>query len=181
MKNRKLASRYAQALLDALAEPPAQEQADRFLTGLAEAMQASTELRDLLLDPAVPRSSRAKALGILAEQQGAPALMMKNFLATVVDHGRTADLPEIAEVFHELREKSLGIVAATLTTAAPIDPSLQSRAQQALESLTGQRVNLEFNVEPSLIGGAVAQVGSQVFDGSLRTQLGRMRRKMVQE
>jgi F-type H+-transporting ATPase subunit delta len=180
MKNRRLALRYAQALLDALGEPGAQERADTFLATLGNAMQISGDLRDLLLDPAVPRSSRAKALGALADQQGAPP-QMRRFLAMVVDHGRTPALPEIAEVFHELREKALGIVPATLTTAAPIDESLKSRARDALESLTGHRINLSFDVEPSLIGGAVAQVGSQVYDGSLRTQLGRMRRKMVQE
>jgi len=180
MKNRRVALRYAQALLDALAEPGVQDRADQFLTTLGGAMRESGDLRDLLLDPAVPRSSRAKGLGALADRQGAPP-KMKNFLAMVVEHGRTSALPEIAEAYHELREKALGIVPATLTTAAPIDEALRSRARDALQALTGRRINLSFDVEPSLIGGAVAQVGSQVYDGSLRTQLGRMRRKMVQE
>lgn len=179
MRNRKLAARYARALLDALPDDAHKQNADAFLAALADAMQASRELRDLLLDPAVPRSAKRSALEQIARQQQMPR-MIENFLHAVVDHGRTAMLPEIAVVFHEERERTMGIVPATLTTAVPLADDLRQRARQALERLSGRKVNLSFDVEPDLIGGAVARVGSTVYDGSLRTQLVRLRKQMAE-
>ena len=180
MKNRKLASRYARALLDSLPEPRALEAADGFLTALAAAMEQSRELRDILLDPAVPRSSRKAVLRSLAEQHDVPP-RLKNFLDVIVDHGRTPELPVIARVFHEAREQELGIVPASITTAAPLQDDLKRRAGQALEKLTSRKVSLTYEVEPALIGGAITQIGSKVYDGSLRTQLARLRQSMAEE
>ncbi len=180
MKNRKLASRYARALLDAIPDPAQSEVVEQFLTALADAMQASRELRDHLLDPAVPRSSRKKAMALIAERHQMPPRVV-NFLYTVVDHGRTADLPLMAEVYREMRLRQAGVVSATITTAVPLEDALRQRARQALERLTGHKVDLKFRVEPSLIGGAMTQIGSTIYDGSLRTQLTRLRRRMVQE
>ena len=180
MRNRKLAARYARALLDALPDPAEQETVDAFLTALAEAMDRSQELRDLLLDPAVPRSSKKTALVSLAGQH-LSSTRVQNFLGLVVDHGRTAEIPVIAEVFHEARQDEAGIVSAQLTTAAPLNEDLRGRARSALEHLSGRKVNLSYEVEPSLIGGAVARIGSTVYDGSLRTQLTRLRKEMAEE
>lgn len=180
MKNRKLASRYARALLDAVPDPGQAETIDEFLAALAAAMDSSRELRDQLLDPAVPRSSRKKAMRLIAESQGMPRIV-HNFLFTVVDHGRTADLPMIAEVYRELRQQSAGILSATMTTAVPLTDNLRERAREALRKRTGRSVELSFEVEPSLIGGAVTRVGSTLYDGSVRTQLVRLRRRMTQE
>jgi F-type H+-transporting ATPase subunit delta len=68
-----------------------------------------------------------------------------------------------------------------LTAAAPLTPELQARATAALEKLSGRKVNLTVGVDPGLLGGAVAQVGSVVYDGSLKTQLARLRRTMGEE
>ncbi len=178
MKNRKLALRYAHALLAALPDAREQEAAATFLDALAEAMQTSRELRDLLLDPAVPRSSRKSALRALAAQRGMPE-RVGNFLGLVVDHGRVPDLPAIAQVFREARENAAGIVPASITTAAPLSDELKQRARAALENLTGRQVHLSCEVEPALLGGAVTRIGSQVYDGSLRTQLVNLRRRMA--
>jgi F-type H+-transporting ATPase subunit delta len=99
----------------------------------------------------------------------------------VVDNGRAAQLPSIAEVFHSERESGQGIVSAVLTTAAPLPPELQSRAVAALEKLSRKKVNLTVQIDPALLGGAMAQVGSTVYDGSLKTQLARLRSAMGKE
>jgi F-type H+-transporting ATPase subunit delta len=179
MKDRSLATRYARALLAALPADRAEE-ADEFLRALAEGLRSSAEFRDLLLDPAVQRSARTEALVDLARRNDqAPQLV--NFLRTLVDNNRAAALPAIAEVFREERERAAGIQAAEITSAAPLGEELERRARLALERATGKRIRLSVRVDPALIGGAVTRVGSRVYDGSLRTQLGRMRQKMTQE
>lgn len=180
MKDRKLALRYARALMAAL--PPGSDAAavDGFLLSVAESLGASAELRDSLLNPAIPKHARRGVLSTLAAASGMPT-QVGQFLGVIVENGRVANLPSIAAAFHEAREAAEGVVAATLTTAAPLDATLLARATASLERLTGRKVRLTATVDPSLLGGAVTQIGSTVYDGSLRTQLSRLRRSMAQE
>jgi F-type H+-transporting ATPase subunit delta len=180
MRDRKLAVRYAHALLAALPSAEAAAKADDFLRSIAASMDSSREVREVFLNPAIPRAQRKAVLDSLATAHGLPN-EARNFLFTVADHGRMGSLSTIAEVFHEERQAAEGVVPATLTTAAPLGAELQDRARKALEKLTGKQVQLQTRVEPGLLGGAVARIGSMVYDGSLRTQLAKLRRLMVEE
>ena len=180
MKDRKLAVRYAQALIAAFRDASQAEAVDGFLSELGRAIGESAELKAFLVDPSVPASRRTAALRSMAREAGLPD-KLGNFLETLVDHNRAASLPSIAEVYHEMREKAMGIVPAEITTAQPLSEELTARARATMESLTGRSVRLTCKVDRELLGGAVTQIGSTVYDGSLRTQLATLRRKMVQE
>jgi F-type H+-transporting ATPase subunit delta len=180
MKDRKLASRYAGALLSVLPDPAQAEATDQFLTALSDAMKESGEFRDVMLDPAFARSSRKAVLRSLVEQQDLPPTVGR-FMDTLVDNNRLGALPTVAQVFHEAREEALGIVPAEITTATPLDPPLRERTQATLERLTGSKVRLDCRVQPDLLGGAVTKIGSKVYDGSLRSHLSELRRRMAQE
>ena len=180
MKDRKLATRYARALLDSLPDAAEAEAADNFLKALREALEESADLRGLLFDPAVPRATRKSVLRSLSDENGMPK-RVANFLATVVDHNRAASLPSIAEVFHERREERAGVLPAEISTAWPLTDDLKQRTLDALEKMTGRKVRLTTTVDPDLIGGAVTRIGSDVHDGSVRTQLDQLRRRMMQE
>jgi F-type H+-transporting ATPase subunit delta len=178
--DRKLASRYARALLASLPDEQTAQQADDFLGVIRDALEETPDFRDLLHDPAVPRSTRKAVLRTLAEQAGMP-VRVANFLATVVDHNRTTSLPLIAEVYHAEREAAAGIVPAEITTAWPLTEDLKERTRRALEKMTGKTVELKANVDQAIVGGAVTRVGSTVYDGSLKMHLDQLRRKMTQE
>jgi len=180
MRDRKLATRYARALLGALASPAEQNLADEFLTALAKSMTQDAELRGFFLDPASPASAKKSLLTTLCAARNIPD-RVKTFLEMIVENARLGSLPSIAEVFHLEREAGQGMVSATLTAAAPLTPELKDRAVFALEQLSGRKVNLTIEVDPGLLGGAVAQLGSTVYDGSLKTQLARLRRTMGEE
>jgi F-type H+-transporting ATPase subunit delta len=180
MRDRKLATRYARALLGALPKVAEQDLADAFLAALADSLRDSAELRRFLLDPAVSLGAKKSLLEKLCADRGVPP-HVKTFLSVVAENGRLANLSSIAEVFHLERESSQGSVSARLTAATALTPELQSRAAAALGKLTGRKVNLTVAVDPGLLGGAVAQVGSVVYDGSLKTQLARLRRTMGEE
>jgi F-type H+-transporting ATPase subunit delta len=104
-----------------------------------------------------------------------------NLLDILVDNSRVAAMPSIASVFHDELERAQGVVSAEMTTAAPLDDAMKQRARTAVEKLTGRRVHLSYRVEPELIGGAVTRVGSMVYDGSLRTHIARLRRRMASQ
>jgi F-type H+-transporting ATPase subunit delta len=180
MRDRKLATRYARALLAALATAPDQDLAGEFLNALATSLRTNAELRGFLLDPARSTTAKKEILDELCAAHGAPE-RMKTFLRLMVDNARLASLPSIAEVFHLERESAQGVVSATLTAAAPLTPEHQARAAAALGKITGKKVNLTIEVDPGLLGGVVAQVGSMVYDGSLKTQLARLRGTMGEE
>jgi F-type H+-transporting ATPase subunit delta len=180
MKDRLLAKRYAKALLAAIGDPAVAERADAFLDAIASAADTSPELRDVLLNPAVPRQVRRAVLEALARERQAPQLVA-SFLAVVADHGRAGALPAIAEAFRAMKDEALGVVPATLTTATALPADLVARARAVLEKLTSRKVRLTCEVEPSLLGGAVTRIGSTVYDGSLSTQLGDLRRRMAEE
>jgi len=180
MKDRKLAVRYARALLSVLRDDSEALAADRFLSVLAQALDRDAAFRQLMLDPAVPTERRRDALRVLVERAALP-ITIRNFLDTMVANNRTAALPSIATVFREVREEAAGIVPAEIVTAAPMSDDLRSRAGTAIEKLTGRKVRLTCTVDDALIGGVVTRIGSTVYDGSLRTQLGQLRRRMIQE
>lgn len=180
MKDTKLATRYARALHTALRDPVQNEAADRFLTALGGALEQSPDLRSLLLNPAVPRAAKKRAFEGLARQAGAGEFVGR-FLRVVVDNRRIPDLSAIAAAFHAERERSLGIMPVTVTSAAPLGPATVDKVRVSLERLTGRSIRMTSDVDPSLIGGVVTRVGSTVYDGSVRTQLAEMRRRMIEE
>jgi F-type H+-transporting ATPase subunit delta len=180
MKDRKLATRYARALLGALPDAPSQDIADAYLAALAASVRSNAEFRSFLLNPANPTATKKAALDQLTTAHGAPE-RVATFLRMVVDHGRLANLAAIADVFHVEREAGQGTVSATFTTATPVTAELEARATAVLEKLSGRRVNLKSEVDPALLGGAIAKVGSMVYDGSLKTQLARLRRALGEE
>jgi F-type H+-transporting ATPase subunit delta len=180
MKDRKLATRYARALIGALPDAGLQDRAGAFLDGLGDSIEGDAALRAFLFDPAVSTPKKVEALRAVVRVQGAPELL-GSFLETVAAHGRLANLPSIAEVFRDERERSQGVVSATMTAAAPVPADLRARVQAALEKLSGKKVNLEIDVDPSLLGGAVSKIGSMVYDGSIKTQLARLRARLGEE
>jgi F-type H+-transporting ATPase subunit delta len=180
MKDRQLASRYARALLESLPNKDADGEVDAFLQGIGEALEESSDFRDLLYDPALSRSTREQVLRSLAERAGM-TVHVANFFSAIVNHNRATSLPSIAKVFHEEREAAMGIVPARITTAQPLTEQLKQRTLRTLEQITGRKVRLTSDVDPDILGGAVTKIGSTVYDGSLRTQLDQLRRKMTQE
>lgn len=180
MKDRKLAVRYARALLSVFPDVESADATERFLLGLRDAINASQPFRNFLLDPAFTRDNRKSVFRELVERAGLPR-QVGRFMDTLVDNNRSSVIPSIAEMFQEEREAAMGIVPAEIVTASPLGPELTRRAQQTVERLTGRRVRLTCSVDSDLLGGAVTKIGSTVHDGSLRTQLAKLRTRMVQE
>lgn len=102
-----------------------------------------------------------------------------NFLRLLVEHQRTAQMPVIRQEFNRLADEALGLAHATLTTAVPLDQGERERYGRALEQRLGRKVELRFATDPSLMGGATIRIGDRLVDGSVRTQLERMRQELV--
>jgi F-type H+-transporting ATPase subunit delta len=93
---------------------------------------------------------------------------------TLAENRRLGYLPEIAQIFNELKDAEEGIVDVTVTSAAPLDEKQKLSLAEALSSKLKRQVRLHCETDPTLIGGAVLRAGDLVIDGSLRTRLERI-------
>jgi F-type H+-transporting ATPase subunit delta len=98
-----------------------------------------------------------------------------NFLRTVVDNGRVAALPEIAEQFRALKNAQLGTSDAVVYSAYAIDSTALADLAGVLEKRFGRKLNLQVELQPELIGGVRVVVGDEVLDTSVKARLEQMR------
>ena len=90
-------------------------------------------------------------------------------------------LPDLAEAYRERLLAHQNIVRAEVTSAVPLSPEKTKALDESLSKVTGKKVELSTSVDPELLGGVVAKIGSTVYDGSVRTQLEQLRKELVEQ
>ena len=130
-----------------------------------------------LSDPTVATDVREQALQ--AGFEGNVSGPLLNLLRLLVRRGRIDDLPRVAAEFRRLDNIRLGITPAQAVSAAPLEPAEVKALTARLEQMTGGRIELELEVDPSLLGGLVVRVGDRLIDGSVRGRLERLRNQLV--
>jgi F-type H+-transporting ATPase subunit delta len=96
---------------------------------------------------------------------------MTSFLNLLIEKKRADILPDIANELQVMVDKDQNISHGSIISAVELDQTLLDKIQATLEKLTGNKVILETQVDPSIIGGIIAKVGDLVLDGSIKTQL----------
>ncbi len=175
-----VAVRYANALADVVtggASPLRPQDAVAELDAFAAALRASTELHSVLITPAVPIGRKKAVIGRIAGTLRLSRIA-RNFLFVLVDHRRITALPEIIHSLERIVDERLGYVRAEVTSARELTEALRTALSAELERLTGKHIRARFTVDPSLIGGVVARIGSTVYDGSVRGQLASLERRL---
>jgi F-type H+-transporting ATPase subunit delta len=169
---------YAEALADVAFEQNRVEAVKRELASFVELTKRSLELRNFLESPAVPLASKHGAISRLAERLGASEAV-RNFLFVLVDHRRSALLAEIAKDFTAVLNERMGIAEAQVTSARELTPEEKAELVATLARVTGKKIEARYRLDPELIGGAVVQVGSTIYNGSVRQQLERLRARLA--
>jgi F-type H+-transporting ATPase subunit delta len=175
-----VARRYAEALADVAMETNQVEQIEAEVRAFTEMMAASRELYDVFASPALSQKGKSSVLESLIAR-ARPGKMTANLLRTMLRNYRLHYLDMVHEQFRREINRRRGVVPAEVTTAGPVAPSDREILARRLQEMTGNRVEIEFHTDPSLIGGAIARLGSVVYDGSIRTQLESVRQKLKQE
>ncbi len=163
-----LARPYAQAVFElAQASDDLASWGDQL--DLLAAIAADPALEPLLQNPDFDATHQLDLiLGVGGDQVHAEAA---NLVRLLVQNGRIRVLPAIAALYARKRAEAEQVVAASMTTAAPIDADQQTAFAAALQARLGRRVELDFAVDEDLIGGAVIRAGDWVIDGSVKAQL----------
>lgn len=175
----RIANRYARALADVVAEKSDYRRALNDLAAFLSVYRESSELRRVFDAPAVPLASKLRVLDAVVLRLGA-SLAAANFLRILVRNYRMAHFEQIHQAFRRIANERLGIVAIKIFSAGDLaEPDREALASRFRE-LTGKQVEFEFHLDPNLVGGVRAQVGSTVYDGSVRGALDRFKEQLTQ-
>jgi F-type H+-transporting ATPase subunit delta len=172
-------SRYARALIDVAERQSNAERVAEDLDAYAGVLQQHEDLARVLHSPAVPPAKKRDAVRVLAAQLGLTPLVTQ-LLTALAERDRLVVVPELAPVYRDRLLERRNVVSAEVTTAMPIPSDKIDAIARQLGQVTGKQVRVSSRVDPSIIGGVVARVGSMVYDGSVNNQLARMRQKLVE-
>ena len=178
-----VATRYANALADVVSpadSPLRPEAALNELRSFQATLQSSPELQNALTTPAVPGPRKRAVVAKIAEMLKISPIV-RNFLYVLIDRRRIGSLNEILHDFELTIDERLGFARAEVSSAGELTERQRAALNTKLEQLTGKKIRMHFSIDESLIGGAVARIGSTVYDGSVRGQLHSMERRLTTE
>lgn len=160
---------YAQALF---VVADAEDELDRVedeLYRFGKAVSGQAKLREALTDPSLPSERKKSVIAeILSDRASRHTIALLGFL---VEQGRAKDLPKIIEALAEVAAEQRRKAVAEVVSAVPLDEQRRAKLAKALSKATGKDLEVKVLVDPSLVGGIVARVGDQVFDGSVKRKL----------
>jgi F-type H+-transporting ATPase subunit delta len=173
-----VARRYAKALWELANQESRLEAVGQELLRFERVLAEEPELRSALLLPWSTAATKRDIVVAVSERLGLSTLA-RNFLALVAQRRRMALLADIREAYQALADQAAGRVRARVRSAAPLDDAQRSALRERLGRQLGKTVLLDTAVDPSLLGGFVAEVGSRLLDMSLRGQLARLRERLA--
>src|SRR5436190_1028751 len=132
------------------------------------------------MSPAVPPARKRTVVGRIADMLKL-SRVARNFLYVLIDRRRIAALETVLHSFEIIVDERLGFARAEVSSARELTDAQRTTLNAQLERLTGKRVRMRFAVDPALIGGVTARIGSTVYDGSVRGQLDSLGRKLATE
>jgi F-type H+-transporting ATPase subunit delta len=144
-----------------------------------------TKLDELLQDDVLVAAFQNPAVGVQRRMELAKLLApelrpeTENLLRLLVEHHRTRYMHEIREAFERLADEASGIVHASVTTAIDLGEDDRQHYEQVLARKLGRKVNVRFTTDPGVVGGATIQIGDHLVDGTVRTQLARLRQELL--
>ena len=180
MTNKTAATRYARALLDvSIKEKGDLERIEQDLAAFVDLFTKHPTLEKVLLNPAIPVPRKQAAAAELTARLGTSPVLAK-LIALLAERDRLVLLPELLASYRERLLDHQKVVRAIVTTAIPLGADRAQAIERGLAQLTGRTVTLATKVDPSIIGGVVARIGSTVYDGSVTTQLQKMKQRLVE-
>jgi F-type H+-transporting ATPase subunit delta len=173
------ASRYARAFADVIFEMKLNAKSVQGqLADFAAAWHESRDLREFFTDPSFPVDQKVSFLDKLNAKLKM-AQQTRNFIAVLIRNNRIAGLDDVIVRLRRELNQRLGISEAKVTSARKLDDQERKELEQQIAALTGGTVEAQFEEDSSLLGGAVVQVGSTVYDGSVRGRLDRLREELT--
>lgn len=177
MSQTAVSQRYIEALVGAAEERGVLDQVEEEAGAILDLIEESTDLSDFLTNPMLPSAHKEAFVRTLLA--GKVSDVMLNFLLVICSRQRERVLKEILEDFQTFMDTQRGIVTAQVSSAVPLSSEQQTQLVARLSAYSGKQVRLETEVDENLKAGFIARLGDQVFDGTLETQLSRLRQRLA--
>ncbi len=171
------AGRYALAILELAGDKNQLDPVARDLRGLLAAIEESEDLRRLIRSPLFTRAQQSKVMASILEKSGAEDLT-RRFVMVVAENRRLFVLPGIIKAYLAELSRRRGELTAEVTSAAPLSEAQHAALVEAIRSKHGGKVQVEVDIDRSLIGGLIVKIGSRMIDSSLRSKLQRLQLAM---
>jgi F-type H+-transporting ATPase subunit delta len=174
-------SRYARALADVVIDKKlipgrVREQ----VSSIAHLVASNDNLRHVWDNPSVPSDQKRKLLDAIGQRMVLDP-MVRNFIAVLIDHDRIGMIDIIARQFEIELDSQLGIAEAKVTSSRDLTTDERLALESQIKQITGKSVRASYATDKGLIGGAVVQIGSTIYDGSVRGQLSKLRETLSAE
>jgi F-type H+-transporting ATPase subunit delta len=160
---------YAEGLLEIAEAEGELEPVEDQLYAIAKLTETDPRVRAAITDASLPaENKRALVRDVLGERANPLAV---NIFGFIVEQGRAREAPRIIEELANVAAERRQHVLAEIRSAVPLDEARRRRLSDALSRATGRTVELQVVVDPSVVGGVLARVGDEVFDGTVRARL----------
>jgi F-type H+-transporting ATPase subunit delta len=169
------ARRYAEAVFDLAIEGDTLDAWAADLRAIAD-FAGDPDVAGILRSGRVPRDEKARLLEAGLAPHVSPLAM--NLVRLLNERGKTAIARDVQVLYQGMLDERRGVAHATVTTAVPLADDERREIAARLSSLTGKQVDVTPVVDESIIGGVIARIGDQLIDGSTRTQLVALKRRL---
>jgi len=174
-----VAPRYARAFAEVVeADRLDTNEVERQARDFSQTLAGSNALREVLENPSIEMPDKLRVLDGIATRI-VMFYQVRNFLAVVVQHHRLRDLEEILANYRELIDEHADAVEAQITSARALNDADRALLEAEIAKLSGARVRATYSEDARLLGGAIVEIGSKVYDGSVRAQLQQLQQRLV--
>ena len=180
MSAARVSIRYAKAFVGALEKSAEPDQEIAAFAKFCQVVREQEELRSVFANVTLRPGQKIRVLQPLAEKLQISGTTLR-FLEVLAKHDRLAILDHVEAAVKMKVDEKAGIQDVVLKTATPLEKKLVTQFATKMEDVLKSKVRVKTQVQEGLIGGGVAEVGSLVFDGSVKGRLNRLRRELVKE
>jgi F-type H+-transporting ATPase subunit delta len=167
-----VAKKYGRALVDVALERNSHQAILRNLQIFTESLQENPKLLVALRSPAIPADSKMQLIESLFQLVGERLdPQSRNLLRILIANNRIGLIDQVYAAYQNVLNQRMGIVTAEVTTRFEVNETQKRLLAARLETITGSKAKLTFNKDESILGGMILQVGSTIYDGSLKRQL----------
>ncbi|HEX8617094.1 MAG TPA: ATP synthase F1 subunit delta [Thermoanaerobaculia bacterium] len=174
---RRFARPYARAIMDVAGSPEKANELRAELQIFANALRGSSELHDLYANP-VDEATKLEITRQIAAKMNASELTART-LEVLVKHNRINQIDAIIEALKAYVNTALGVAIATVRSAKPLGADEAQQLATTLANKVGKKVELEIKTDPTLLGGFVVQIGSEIWDASVAGKINKFRESLT--
>jgi F-type H+-transporting ATPase subunit delta len=160
---------YAQALFAVARAEGVLPKVEDELYAFGKAIEQHTELRESLTDAALPAENKRALVQDLVGGKAHPVTV--SLVWFVINAGRARELPKIVDELARMASQQREHALAEVRTAIDLSAAQRERLAEALSRATGRQIDVKVVVDPSVVGGVIARVGDEVFDGTVASKL----------